>query len=125
VIGDPTRLRQLLLNLLSNAIKFTDTGGVRVSARADENGRGQIELHFEVVDTGVGISPDVQEKLFASFTQGDGSARRKFGGTGLGLAIARRLVELMNGNIGFSSEPGRGSTFYFDVVLDAADAEAA
>jgi signal transduction histidine kinase len=125
VIGDPTRLRQLLLNLLSNAIKFTLSGSVRVSLRGEETGSGHIQLRFEVIDTGVGIPPDIQEKLFTRFTQGDGSIKRRFGGTGLGLAISRQLVELMNGSIGVTSEPGRGSTFYFTVLLPAPSARAA
>ena len=125
VIGDPTRLRQLLLNLLSNAIKFTPTGSVRVCLRGEPAGGGRCRLHFAVIDTGVGIPQEVQEKLFTRFTQGDGSTRRKFGGTGLGLAITRQLVELMEGTIGITSVPGQGSTFCFSVLLAAADAQAA
>jgi signal transduction histidine kinase len=125
VIGDPTRLRQLLLNLLSNAIKFTHTGSVRVNLRGEAAAGGHIRLHFEVIDTGVGIRPEIQEKLFTRFTQGDGSIKRKFGGTGLGLAITRQLVELMDGSIGITSAPGQGSTFCFSVLLAAADAQAA
>jgi signal transduction histidine kinase len=125
MIGDPTRLRQLLLNLLSNAIKFTQTGSVRVSLRGVETGSGHIRLRFEVIDTGIGIGPEIHEILFTRFTQGDGSTTRKFGGTGLGLAITRRLVELMGGSIGVTSVPGQGSTFYFTILLAAADAQAA
>ena len=125
VIGDPTRLRQLLLNLLSNAIKFTLTGSVQVCLRGEKSGSGHVRLHFDVIDTGVGIAPDVQEKLFTRFTQGDSSTTRKFGGTGLGLAITRRLVELMNGTIGVTSTPGKGSTFSFKILLEAAEAAAA
>jgi two-component system sensor histidine kinase/response regulator len=125
VIGDPTRLRQLLLNLLSNAIKFTHAGSIQVCLRGEKTGCGHVRLHFDVIDTGVGIPPAVQEKLFTRFTQGDSSTTRKFGGTGLGLAITRRLVELMDGTIGVTSEVGKGSTFSFKIMLDAANAKAA
>ena len=117
VLGDPTRLRQILLNLLSNAIKFTKTGGVHVSLRAEAPKDGFVPLRFEVRDTGKGISPETQRKLFSPFTQGDSSTTREFGGTGLGLAISRRLVELMGGNIGVTSTLGRGATFHFTVLL--------
>ena len=125
VIGDPTRLRQLLLNLLSNAIKFTHAGSVQVCLRGEKTPCGHVRLHFDVIDTGVGIPPAVQEKLFTRFTQGDSSTTRKFGGTGLGLAITRRLVELMDGTIGVTSEVGKGSTFSFKIMLDTAEAKAA
>jgi signal transduction histidine kinase/DNA-binding NarL/FixJ family response regulator len=115
--GDPTRLRQVLLNLTGNAIKFTDQGGVTI--RIDERGRhdGVVGLHFAVVDTGIGISEEGKAKLFGSFSQADSSITRRFGGTGLGLAISKRIITLMNGAIGVDSEPGRGSTFWFDVGL--------
>ena len=115
--GDPTRLRQVLLNLVGNAIKFTETGGVTI--RAEDRGRrgDAVELHIAVVDTGIGISGDAKAKLFGSFSQADSSITRRFGGTGLGLAISKRIVTLMNGTIGVDSEPGRGSTFWFDVTL--------
>jgi two-component system sensor histidine kinase/response regulator len=125
VIGDPTRLRQLLLNLLSNAIKFTQTGSVQVCLRGENAGGRNIRLHFDVIDTGVGLRPEVQQKLFTRFTQGDSSTTRKFGGTGLGLAITRRLVELMDGTIGVTSELGKGSKFSFKILLGAANAQAA
>ena len=118
--GDPTRLRQILLNLLSNAIKFTETGGVRVSLAAAESKENKLGLRVEVTDTGVGISPENQPKLFAPFTQAENSTTRKFGGTGLGLAISRRLVELMGGTIGVNSAPGEGTTFHFTVYLSRA-----
>jgi len=124
--GDPNRLRQILLNLLSNAIKFTDSGSIHVNLRLAEEQEGHFVLQIEVKDSGAGISLDAQKKLFTPFTQADSSTTRKFGGTGLGLAICRRLVELMDGNIGVTSEPGQGSTFHFTVRLAAsANAQAA
>ena len=125
VVGDPTRIRQLLLNLLSNAIKFTHTGSVQVVLRGERAGNGHVRLHVDVIDTGVGIPQDVQDKLFTRFTQGDSSTTRKFGGTGLGLAITRRLVELMDGTIGVTSTPGQGSKFSFKILLEAAEVAAA
>jgi CheY-like chemotaxis protein len=115
--GDPGRLRQILLNLASNAIKFTERGEVVVRARLEEQGTAETVVHCEVRDTGVGIAPEVQPRLFRSFTQADGSTTRKYGGTGLGLAISKRLVSLMGGQIGLTSEPERGSVFRFDVRL--------
>ncbi len=125
--GDPHRLRQVLANLVSNAIKFTSEGGVVVRARRAEASGERCVLHFEVADTGIGIPADAQTRLFRSFSQADGSTTRRFGGTGLGLAISRQLVELMGGRIGLRSEPGHGSTFWFDVDLGpvAAPASAA
>jgi two-component system sensor histidine kinase/response regulator len=125
VVGDPTRIRQLLLNLLSNAIKFTQTGSVQVVLRGERAGTGHVRLHVDVIDTGVGIPQDVQDKLFTRFTQGDSSTTRKFGGTGLGLAITRRLVELMDGTIGVTSAPGQGSKFSFKILLESAEVAAA
>ncbi|WP_255211091.1 ATP-binding protein, partial [Methylogaea oryzae] len=112
VVGDPTRLRQVLLNLVGNAIKFTAEGGVTVLvARAPDTAHGL--LLFEVVDTGIGIAEEVQPRLFNLFTQADPSDTRKYGGSGLGLAIAKRLVELWNGSMGLESQPGGGSRFWF------------
>ena len=117
VIGDPNRLRQILINLLNNAIKFTATGDVTVRVTLTEAGPRQA-IRFEVIDTGIGIPPDRMDRLFKSFSQVDASTTRKFGGTGLGLAIAKQLVELMGGRIGVTSRDRAGSTFWFTVPLE-------
>jgi PAS domain S-box-containing protein len=113
LLGDPGRFRQVLLNLVGNAVKFTAHGHVRVWARQSE---GQLRLAIE--DSGIGIAPADRARLFEKFTQADASMTRRFGGTGLGLAIARRLVELMGGQVGVDSEPGQGSTFWLTLPLD-------
>ena len=132
LVGDPLRLRQILINLLGNAIKFTAEGSVvlTVSGRIDDSAEHATtpsrpksefqELDFAVSDTGIGIPPETLAELFAPFTQADSSTARKYGGSGLGLSIVKRLVELMGGEIGVTSEPGRGSTFRFALRLEVA-----
>jgi len=117
LIGDPGRLRQILVNLLGNAIKFTHEGEVGVTIAAMEETPRRVELHFAVTDTGVGIPPEKQAVIFDPFSQADGSTARKYGGTGLGLTISRHLVELMGGRIWIESNPGTGTTFHFTAVF--------
>ena len=116
--GDPARLRQVLLNLASNAVKFTSEGEVIIRATRHEPSGDDLIVHFEVVDTGIGISEADHHRLFEPFSQADASTTRRFGGTGLGLAISRRLVAAMGGELGFDSVPGCGSTFWFTVRLE-------
>ncbi|MDD9877421.1 MAG: CHASE domain-containing protein [Magnetovibrio sp.] len=124
VCGDPTRIRQVLINLVGNAVKFTHEGGVSVRVRHQVLGEGKYLLRFEVEDTGIGISEEIQGSLFDDFTQGDTSTSRRYEGTGLGLAISRRLTTLMSGEIGVDSEEGRGSIFWFTAVVEAATTRA-
>ncbi len=121
VRGDATRLRQVLSNLLSNAVKFTAKGEVRLSARLLEDSGERVRIGFEVCDTGIGIDPDKQQRIFEAFSQADGSTTRRFGGTGLGLAIAQRLVRLMGGQIRLDSRPGEGACFAFELLLGTAE----
>src|SRR5690606_34017315 len=102
--GDGLRIEQILINLVSNAIKFTERGEVSLRVRADEVGEVRLRLRAEVRDTGIGIAPEAQARLFAPFTQADAGIARRFGGTGLGLSICKRLVELMGGAIGVHSQ---------------------
>ena len=117
VIGDPTRVRQVLVNLIDNAIKFTPSGSVQVSANCLASDDATARLRFSVSDTGIGIPTDKLPDLFQEFTQADSSISRHYGGTGLGLAICHRLIGLMGSSIAVESEPGRGSRFWFDVSL--------
>lgn len=123
LIGDPTRIRQILFNLVGNALKFTSEGSIRVSAMAQQLPDDSIELRFEVADTGPGIAHEAQAEIFEKFTQADTSITRKFGGTGLGLSICKHLAELMGGKIGVESEPGEGATFWFTTVCRIGDAD--
>jgi signal transduction histidine kinase len=117
LVGDPFRLRQILLNLVGNAIKFTEKGKVTLEVEAAGVGAGksgdEVEILFRIRDTGIGIPPELQERIFEAFTQADGSTTRRYGGTGLGLAICRRLVKLMGGRLWLESKPTEGSTFSF------------
>ncbi len=116
LIGDPLRVKQVFANLIGNALKFTESGEVAVTVRQTERKLGQVSMQVSVRDTGIGLSPEQQARLFDAFTQADGTITRRFGGTGLGLAICRQLVEKMGGRIWVESEPGRGSDFQFTLT---------
>ena len=120
--GDPLRLGQILVNLGNNAVKFTEAGGeIVISVRIKEESEGQVLLHFSCRDTGIGMTPEQQGKLFQSFSQADTSTTRKYGGTGLGLAISKKLSEMMGGKIWVESEPGKGSNFQFTASFNLMD----
>jgi len=125
VLGDEVRLRQVLTNLIGNAIKFTHSGEISVSAVIFDQSATELSLQIRVRDTGVGISPEHQDAIFESFSQADSSTTRNFGGTGLGLAISKQLVEMMGGSIGFNSELGNGTTFWFGLKLKKTDQQPA
>jgi CheY-like chemotaxis protein len=120
IIGDPTRLRQIIINLVGNAIKFTSQGEVSVRVDLDSHLEDAVGLHFEVIDTGIGIPQEKQKVIFEAFAQADGSTTRKFGGTGLGLTISKQLVEMMRGHIWVESEVGRGSVFHISAPFPLA-----
>jgi signal transduction histidine kinase len=115
LMGDPVRLRQILINLVDNAIKFTDTGQVRLHISQRGQGQHSSLIHFAVEDTGIGLRPDELTNIFDSFSQADNSIGCRYGGTGLGLSISKQLVELMGGTIGVDSAYGKGSKFWFDI----------
>jgi signal transduction histidine kinase/CheY-like chemotaxis protein/HPt (histidine-containing phosphotransfer) domain-containing protein len=116
--GDPLRLSQVLINLTNNAIKFTTHGSINISAKPQQKSDGQLQLYFEVQDSGIGMTTTQQEKLFKAFQQAEISTSRTHGGTGLGLVISKQLTELMGGEIGISSTPGQGSTFWFTIDIE-------
>src|SRR5262249_48701001 len=123
LIGDPTRVRQILFNLLGNALKFTQRGGVRVHASTSPLGNGRARIQLAVSDTGIGLDAGQIARLFRPFAQTDSATTRQYGGTGLGLSIVRRLAELMDGEVGVESRPGVGSTFTVTLTLRAAPAD--
>ena len=118
MVGDPNRLRQVLINLVGNSIKFTERGEVLVDVEPDQQNNGAFGLHFSVVDTGIGIPPEKQQLIFQPFAQADGSVTRRYGGTGLGLTISTQLIQMMGGRIWMESEPGKGSTFHFTAAFE-------
>jgi CheY-like chemotaxis protein len=125
LIGDQTRLKQALLNYIKNAVKFTDVGGVTIKVALLDESDAHAMLRFDVIDTGIGLTDEVRTRLFCAYEQADIMTARLYGGTGLGLAITRKLVELMDGEAGVSSQAGQGSDFWFTVRLRKDDKEAA
>ena len=123
LIGDPLRLGQVLNNLVGNAVKFTDSGEVTLSVRLEREEQDKLTLHFAVSDTGIGMSAAQQDCIFQAFSQADSSTTRRYGGTGLGLSISKHIVQLMDGDITVSSQPGQGSCFSFTCQFGKADAE--
>ena len=118
LLGDAHRLLQILTNLVGNAVKFTNEGRITIAVTCLEDRAGALRLRFTVTDTGIGIPSDKHSTIFEAFSQADSSTTRRYGGTGLGLSIARQLCHVMGGEIGLNSEPGKGSTFWFTVVLE-------
>ena len=124
-LGDPTRLRQVLLNILSNAVKFTNSGMVKVRSAIKNMGEHTVTIYFEVKDSGIGMTPEQTEKAFTPFMQAESGTTRKYGGTGLGLSITKNLVEMMGGSIAVESTPGVGSKFSFELTFDTVDEDEA
>jgi len=122
LVGDPGRIQQVLINLLGNAVKFTNTGFVKLDLQSETLSSGKVRVKFEVVDSGIGISPEQQQRIFEAFTQADSSTTRKFGGTGLGLSISAQLVRMMGGTLAVQSGLGKGSKFHFSLDLEPASA---
>jgi signal transduction histidine kinase/CheY-like chemotaxis protein len=121
LMGDPTRLRQVLINFLSNAIKFTNCGMIKVSSSIVSSTENTVEIHFEVRDSGIGMTPEQIAKIQEPFVQADSSTTRKYGGTGLGLSISKNIIEMMGGSLNIESMPGVGSRFSFDIVFNTTD----
>lgn len=118
VRADPTRLKQVMFNLIGNAVKFTDSGSITIVAKTISSNDKRLRLHFSVTDTGIGIPDHEAKQLFTKFSQADSSITRRYGGSGLGLAICKQLIDLMKGDIGMESTPGKGSTFWFEIDID-------
>ncbi len=118
LLGDPFHLRQILINLLGNAVKFTESGSVELRCHRIRGGENRSLIRYEIVDTGIGMSEEVQQRIFENFTQADDTTTRRFGGTGLGTSISKQLVELMGGRIGLQSTPGIGTNFWFDIEFE-------
>ena len=121
LVGDPNRLRQVVLNLMDNAIKFTESGGVVLNVHCTPEDSDRVRLRFTVTDTGIGIPPDQQRRIFAAYDQGNAAVSRRYGGTGLGLAVSAQLVHMMGGRIGVRSRPGAGSVFGFSACFGRPD----